>query len=92
MKVKTIENVFSVREIIHKLPEDFFGILSDDAPFSWSDNDHSLVYISRFIDHIEDRKKYLGQSGFDKEVDNLIQWLYKTKEVFGEETFIDLEN
>jgi hypothetical protein len=31
-----------------------WGTLSSDAPFSWGDNDITLVTASRFADHIED--------------------------------------
>lgn len=33
----------------------FWGLISEDAPFSWGDNNLSLVRASRFADHCEDR-------------------------------------
>lgn len=33
---------------------EIFEILSGDAPFSWGDNNRTLISIERFRDHIED--------------------------------------
>jgi len=32
----------------------FFEMLSSDAPFSWGDNNRTLITVERFIDHVQD--------------------------------------
>lgn len=33
----------------------FWGLISEDAPFSWGDNNRSMVTASDFADHCEER-------------------------------------
>jgi hypothetical protein len=59
----------------------FWAQVSDNAPFSWGDNNHSLVTASDFARHCEER--------LDDSI-KVKRWL-KTVRALGE-TYIDLEN
>jgi len=57
------------------------GLLSEDAPFSWGDNNLSLVTATRLAEHCEDR---LGDSAHELNLISLLGCLG--------ETYIDLES
>jgi hypothetical protein len=63
---------------------EFWSVLSASAPFTWGDNNRSMVTASRLLEHVE-------RCAFDcipsEELDRLIARL----EALGE-TYIDLEN
>jgi hypothetical protein len=53
LQIDTLKSV-GVTQIIPEQWEDFIWTgLSDDAPFSWGDNNHSLVDAMSFKDHLE---------------------------------------
>jgi hypothetical protein len=84
-------------EVTSIVPEDwydwFFGAISDNAPFSWGDNNRTLVTAERLHDHCADVFSYLDYGADELEdvnevdLDNFLRKL----EGMGE-TYIDLEN
>lgn len=69
-----------------------WNVLSEDAPFSWGDNNRTLVRASRVADHIEDGLE--NDSDFCAENGKLLPkykaWLRDVRALG--ETYIDLEN
>jgi len=59
----------------------FYEKISDNAPFSWGDNNRSMVDAQAFADHCQDR---LDDSAKVRE------WLKKIRNLG--QTYIDLEN
>jgi hypothetical protein len=43
----------------------FYQAISEDAPFSWGDNNRTLVTLERFIDHCENSLSYLDDDELD---------------------------
>ncbi len=67
-----------------------FDALSDDAPFSWGDNDHTLVTIARFRSWLEEVMDWVD---FEQHNDELTLEVYeKLKQLEQQEAFIDLDN
>lgn len=68
----------------------FYGAISCDAPFSWGDNNRTLVTTSRFKDHCEEILEGVVEDMDDveqAEVENFLKMLGDLGE-----TYIDLEN
>jgi len=67
----------------------FYGIISEDAPFSWGDNNRTLITALRFHDHCADRlDEDIVEDGVNMvDIDNFLRQL----EELGQ-TYIDLEN
>lgn len=64
----------------------FFDVISDNAPFSWGDNDRTMVRADRLKEHCEDRIKP-EEEEVDKDFTDLFLNLL---DALGE-TYIDLE-
>ena len=65
----------------------FYTAISDNAPFSWGDNNRSLVTASSLADHCENRL----ESGSDTtSQSNITKFLNKLRALG--ETYVDLEN
>jgi len=68
----------------------FYAAISENAPFSWGDNNRTLVTVERFVDHMNNRVDgaisdgTITQGEYD-EVKEAIESL-------GSLTYIDLEN
>jgi hypothetical protein len=75
------------------VPEDwrgwFWGLISDSAPFSWGDNNRTMVTASRFYDHCKDRLD--DPEDFDITQEDVDAFLEKIEDL-GETMYIDLEN
>lgn len=88
-KIQTVE-FYNVTDLV---PEEwgswFWGLVSGDAPFSWGDNNRTLVTASRFYDHCNEKLEFVVEDG-DVTQDEVDAFL-KTIEDLGE-TYIDLEN
>jgi hypothetical protein len=72
------------------LDDDFWNRVEEDAPFSWGDNNRTLVTAERFADHCEDRMEdLLDESNlfFVQEARDFIEVLRRLGQ-----TYIDLEN
>jgi len=68
------------------VPDDMHWIydaLSDNAPFSWGDNDRTLVHASRVAEHVHDM--------LDRETSETVTQFLKQLDGLGE-IYIDLEN
>jgi hypothetical protein len=65
----------------------FYSIISENAPFSWGDNNRTLVTASRFYDHVKECLEINASEVPEEE----IQEFLKVVEDLGE-TYIDLEN
>ena len=63
----------------------FWGIFSQDADFSWGDNNRTLITAERFAAHC--RECDLTENASKKEVDKFMRVLIDLGE-----TYIDLEN
>jgi len=61
--------------------EGFYQTLSDDAPFSWGDNNRTLVTAQRIMNHMVER-------GMDEDYPEV----YNTLASLPEGSYIDLEN
>lgn len=67
---------------------EFLAAVGEDAPFSFGDNDRTLILASRFADWCENCVDRLEDNGCDNdEVNKFIAELWKL-----DETYIDLEN
>ena len=67
----------------------FYGRISEDAPFSWGDNNRTLVTASRLLSHAIDR---LDDVSVDEGVPQEdVDFFLKTIEGLGE-AYVDLEN
>lgn len=88
MKIETCQFI-PVTSIVPKQWGDwFYGTLSEGAPFTWGDNNRSLVSKSRFLQHVQD-VLILGENDLTQEdFDEFI----KTVESIDDEIYIDLEN
>lgn len=70
--------------------ESLFEMLSENAPFTWGDNDHSLVTKQRFQDHLEsvvnsdDDAPWSNEPGLVSVLDRLNS--------LSDDTLIDLES
>ncbi len=62
---------------------DFWHIVSENAPFSWGDNAHTLVSAKRFAEHCEDA--FAGEPG-------LPVVLRRLRELDDLGLFVDLES
>ena len=69
-KTKTVRYI-PVTSLIPQGQEELFGHLADDAPFSWGDNDITLVTVERFVEHL---KEVVNSQGLteDPEIQELI--------------------
>jgi hypothetical protein len=68
----------------------FYCLLSENAPFSWGDNNRTLVTAERLHDHCVDRLEDVPQEIDDVNEMDVNNFLTKL-EAFGT-TYIDLEN
>lgn len=50
-KIKIVKYVSATALVPRLWKEWFWGEASEDAPFSWGDNDHTLVTGARFLQH-----------------------------------------
>ena len=81
MKVQTCEFVSATDLVPRRWNNWFWAQISDNAPFSWGDNNRSMVTASDFARHCEER--------LDDSV-KVKRWLKKVRALG--ETYIDLEN
>jgi len=66
----------------------FYECISNNAPFSWGDNNRSMVTAEVFADHCDNRLDEPKDYGITvKERDNFIKMIRNL-----EQTYIDLEN
>lgn len=75
---------YPITDIVDHSGEDsegFYESLSDDAPFSWGDNNRTLVTAQRIMNHMVER-------GMDEEYPAV----YNTLASLPEGSYIDLEN
>lgn len=75
---------YPITDIVDHSGEDsegFYASLSDDAPFSWGDNNRTLVTAQRIMNHMAER-------GMDEEYPEV----YNTLASLPEGSYIDLEN
>lgn len=84
VKTETCEFVAASDIVPPALAPEFWSEFSENAPFSWGDNNRTLVTASRFYDHC---KAALGDELQGPETDEF----YALLEIMGE-TYIDLEN
>lgn len=63
----------------------FYGIISEDAPFSWGDNNRTLVTANRLLEHC--KKCELDDLAPHEEVDAFLEKIEKLGD-----TLVDLEN
>jgi hypothetical protein len=82
-------------DITNIVPENwhswFFGRISENAPFSWGDNNRTLITMDRLIPHLEDTfdASELEEYGVTKEEwYSYIEYLAS----FTPMTYVDLEN
>jgi len=71
---------------IDGLDDEFWGMFSFDAPFSWADNDYSLITAERFSDHAHECMTH-HEDITDKERDEFC----KNIRELGLKTLINLE-
>ena len=64
----------------------FYDMISQDAPFSWGDNNRTLVTASRLADHAE--AGFANQDNIEET--EIEKWLTEVRKLGN--TYIDLEN
>jgi hypothetical protein len=100
MKKKTCEYV-EASTLVPEAWNSFWGVISENAPFSWGDNNRSLVTASDFKRHVVARMDVCEpDAGEPDETDSALEepilfseymtFLYTLDELG--ETYIDLEN
>lgn len=68
-------------------PDELYGMISENAPFSWGDNDRTLVTADRFQSHFSETLAYEGLQEAD------YKGVFDTLEQLSEhQVYIDLEN
>lgn len=77
----TFYPITNIVDCCGEYPEGFYESLSDDASFSWGDNDRTLVTVQRIMNHMVER-------GMDEEYPEV----YNTLASLPEGSYIDLEN
>lgn len=70
----------------------FWCCISENAPFSWGDNSHSLVYASDFAEHCKDRLESQSNISSMTGVKSSDITMFISKLQSLENTYIDLEN
>lgn len=89
MKIQTCNYVEATSLVPEQWVGWFWATISDNAPFSWGDNNRSMVTASSFRQHCEDR--LLDASDDEgvpqEEIDQFLQVLMDLGEIY-----IDLEN
>lgn len=84
-------------EVSDLVPEEwkewFFGFISEDAPFSWGDNNRTMVDVGSFADHCERRLENAVDDGFVTE-SAVERWLKKIRvlDTGADAPYVDLEN
>jgi len=77
-------------EVTSLVPKDwttwFYAVISEDAPFSWGDNNRTLVTAERFYNHCANRLEDI-----DEITQEEIESFLETIKELGQ-TYIDLEN
>ena len=102
MKNITIETVkfVEVSTIVPECWKDwFFNDISENAPFSWGDNNRTLVSSERFMDHAE-YVLNMVESGADDDQNYILNDIKEYRPAFldtlshleAEQIYIDLEN
>lgn len=67
----------------------FWGLISENAPFSWGDNNRTMITASSFADHCENCLDTLCEDeGISQE--EIAEFLDKVRSLG--ETYVDLEN
>ena len=66
----------------------FYGLISENAPFSWGDNDITLVRASRFYPHVCNALEDMADEGISQTEINLFLEMINEQG----DTYIDLEN
>ena len=64
----------------------FYDMISQDAPFSWGDNNRTLITASRLADHAE--AGFANQDNIEET--EIEKWLTEVRKLGN--TYIDLEN
>ena len=85
IKLETCEFVPVSSLVPKKWANGFWDVISENAPFSWGDNNRSLITAEVFADHCQNRD--LEDYASEKEVERFM----KTLRGLGQ-TYIDLEN
>jgi hypothetical protein len=97
---KTLQDMVESCEYVpasELVPEDwvgwFWSIIADNAPFSWGDNNRTLIDMTTFYNHVDDR---LEESDFAptqwKEIERWKKWLTEIADEAGGVVYIDMEN
>ena len=78
---------YPLSKLFAGFPDELYGMISENAPFSWGDNDRTLVTADRFLAHFIETLEYedLKEEDYKKVFDTLEQ-LSKYR------IYIDLEN
>lgn len=86
-KVETCEFIPATLLVPDSWDSWFWERISEDAPFSWGDNNRTLVDMADFLDHCEDRLH-------DKpEADAWLKKMRSALKEFGKDgMYVDLEN
>ena len=84
-QIQTV-SYYSLTDIVPLGWEGLYSALSSDAPFSWGDNDHTLVTSERFLGHLKDVVELHGYRD-DAEIKQMIEEI----EALGD-VYIDLES
>jgi hypothetical protein len=91
LQIDTLQSV-GVTQIIPEQWEDWvWTALSDDAPFSWGDNNHSLVDAFSFGDHLDSVLDY-HQDDYEDSIKEYRQAVFDTINYLNaNKIYIDLE-
>jgi hypothetical protein len=88
MKIETCTFIPLTQLVPKKWNDWFYGEVSQDAPFSWGDNNRTLITASRLADHVQD--KVLYHHRHTKENNAIRKWIVGVRAL--DSIFIDLEN
>jgi len=88
MKIETCEFVPVTALVPKKWRNWFYECISNNAPFSWGDNNHSMVDAQTFADHCENRLDEPKDYGITQKAVN--QFISKIRDMG--QMYIDLEN
>lgn len=87
VNVEKCEFVAATSLIPRKWDSWFWGVISENAPFSWGDNNRSLVTARDFADHCANRVEGQGNRKWTKAVQTRIQEIRELGDMY-----VDLEN
>jgi len=88
-KIQTVQYI-PVTQLIptQMVKQGFWEVISESAPFTWGDADHTLIPAYVLGHHIESHQDCLADSGINhRRTDRLLR---KLRDL--DETFVDMEN